>query len=195
MRKSIACLVRTHFFKNGIVHNCNITYELRNDPYGFESITNENTTTNTSDWFKIYFIENDGMAWGTKISDFASFISDRTAKVILTLFRVVAIFGIGYWLYDTTKKQSSKILIIAIALIFSGSSNFLNVAIKPSVSASDKYLGSTLYLFAAAWICDFLVIKLSKNGSVSWLSRVPKSQQTFDIVEKLASFKLLERKH
>lgn len=36
-------------------------------------------------WFKIYFIENDGMAWGTKISDFVSFISDRTAKISLTL--------------------------------------------------------------------------------------------------------------
>lgn len=71
-------------------------------------------------WFKIYFIENDGMAWGTKLSDFVSFISERTAKVALTSFRVVAIFGIGYWLYDTTKKHGSKILIIAIALIFAG---------------------------------------------------------------------------
>ncbi|UKM65906.1 lipoprotein signal peptidase [Flavobacteriaceae bacterium GSB9] len=71
-------------------------------------------------WFKIYFIENDGMAWGTKISDFVSFISDRTAKVYLTLFRIVAIFGIGYWLYDATKKQSSRILILAIACIFAG---------------------------------------------------------------------------
>ena len=68
-------------------------------------------------WFKIYFIENDGMAWGTKISDFTTFISDRTAKVALTLFRVVAIFGIGYWLFDATKKQCSKVLILAIALI------------------------------------------------------------------------------
>ncbi|WP_136482049.1 lipoprotein signal peptidase [Cognatitamlana onchidii] len=71
-------------------------------------------------WFKIYFIENDGMAWGTKLSDFSSFISDRTAKVSLTLFRVVAIFGIGYWLYDATKKQTSRILILAISLIFAG---------------------------------------------------------------------------
>ncbi len=71
-------------------------------------------------WFKIFFIENDGMAWGTKISDFTSFISDRTAKVILTLFRVVAIFGIGYWLYNVTKNKSSKVLISAIALIFAG---------------------------------------------------------------------------
>lgn len=71
-------------------------------------------------WFKIYFIENDGMAWGTKISDFLPFISDRAAKIALTLFRVVAIFGIGYWLYDATKKQGSKVLILAITLIFAG---------------------------------------------------------------------------
>lgn len=71
-------------------------------------------------WFKIFFIENDGMAWGTKISDFTSFISDRAAKVILTLFRVVAIFGIGYWLYNATKTKSPKVLILAIALIFAG---------------------------------------------------------------------------
>ncbi|AJR02727.1 lipoprotein signal peptidase [Siansivirga zeaxanthinifaciens] len=72
------------------------------------------------DWFQIYFIENDGMAWGTKISDFVSFISDRTAKIALTVFRVIAIFGIGYWLYDATKKQASNTLIIAVALIFAG---------------------------------------------------------------------------
>src|SRR5690606_34378929 len=71
-------------------------------------------------WFKIYFIENEGMAWGTKISDFVSSISDRTAKKALTLFRIVAIFGIGYWLYDGTKNKASKILIVAIALIFAG---------------------------------------------------------------------------
>ena len=71
-------------------------------------------------WFKIFFIENDGMAWGTKISDFTSFISDRAAKVILTVFRVVAIFGIGYWLYNATKTKSPRVLILAIALIFAG---------------------------------------------------------------------------
>lgn len=71
-------------------------------------------------WFKLYFVENDGMAWGTKISDFVSFISDRTAKTALTIFRIIAICGIGYWLYDVTKKQSSRILILAVALIFAG---------------------------------------------------------------------------
>jgi len=72
------------------------------------------------DWFKIYFIENPGMAWGTKISDFVSFISDRTAKTILTIFRIIAVFFIGYWLVDAVKRNSSRILIIGISLIFAG---------------------------------------------------------------------------
>jgi len=72
------------------------------------------------DWFHILFVENDGMAWGTKLSDFISAISDRTAKLALTLFRIVAVIGIGYWLVNSVKKNGSRILIVAIALIFSG---------------------------------------------------------------------------
>ncbi|MBU2927990.1 lipoprotein signal peptidase [Winogradskyella psychrotolerans] len=71
-------------------------------------------------WFKIAFIENDGMAWGTKLSDFISFISDESAKLILTLFRIVAVTGIGFWLLDVIKKKKSKTLIFAISIIFAG---------------------------------------------------------------------------
>lgn len=71
-------------------------------------------------WFKIAFVENDGMAWGTKLSDFFTFISDKTAKLILTLFRIVAVTCIGFWLVDVTKKKKSKTLIFAIAIIFAG---------------------------------------------------------------------------
>jgi signal peptidase II len=71
-------------------------------------------------WFKILFVENDGMAWGAKLSDFTSLISDRTAKVILTVFRLAAIVGICYWLINSIKNKGSRILIIAISLIFAG---------------------------------------------------------------------------
>ena len=72
------------------------------------------------DWFRVYFVENDGMAWGTKLSDFTSFISDRTAKIALTIFRIIAIIGIGFWLLDATRKKSTKVLLLAIAFIFAG---------------------------------------------------------------------------
>ncbi|MDB9720946.1 lipoprotein signal peptidase [Winogradskyella sp.] len=71
-------------------------------------------------WFKIAFVENDGMAWGTKLSDVFTFISDKSAKLILTLFRIVAVTGIAFWLVDVTKKKKSKILIFAVAIIFAG---------------------------------------------------------------------------
>ena len=64
-------------------------------------------------WFKIYFIENEGMAWGAKIPG-------QYGKLILTLFRLVAIVGIGYWLWDSVRKNASKVLIVSIALIFAG---------------------------------------------------------------------------
>lgn len=70
-------------------------------------------------WFKILFIENEGAAWGAKLSDILP-ISDAIGKLILTIFRLFAICGIGYWLFDVIKKNSSKTLIIAVSLIFAG---------------------------------------------------------------------------
>lgn len=90
-------------------------------------------------WFRVYFVENDGMAWGTKISDFVSFISDRTAKIVLTLFRIVAIIGIGYWLIDATKNKSPKVLLLAIALIFSGALGNIIDSVFYGVLFNDSY--------------------------------------------------------
>ena len=64
-------------------------------------------------WFRILFVENDGMAWGAKIPG-------TYGKLILTLFRLFAIVGIGYWLWDSARKKSSGILLAAVALIFAG---------------------------------------------------------------------------
>ncbi|WP_026714824.1 lipoprotein signal peptidase [Flavobacterium daejeonense] len=65
-------------------------------------------------WFKIHFIENEGMAWGTQIPG-------AYGKLILTLFRLVAVGGIGYWLWDSVeRKHSSNYLVVAIALILAG---------------------------------------------------------------------------
>ncbi|HLN94933.1 MAG TPA: lipoprotein signal peptidase [Flavobacterium sp.] len=64
-------------------------------------------------WFKIQFLENEGMAWGAKIpGDYG--------KLILTLFRILAVIGIGWWLWDSVQKKASNFLIVAIALIFAG---------------------------------------------------------------------------
>ncbi len=65
------------------------------------------------DWFRIHFIENNGMAWGAELGG-------KTGKLFLTIFRLFAIAGIGYWLYNSVKKNAPTILIVAISLIFAG---------------------------------------------------------------------------
>ncbi|MDV7137859.1 lipoprotein signal peptidase [Maribacter sp. TH_r10] len=71
------------------------------------------------EWFKIHFIENSGAAWGAKLNDFLP-ITENTAKLILTVFRLFAVAGIGYWLCDSIKKHFSTTLILAVSLIFAG---------------------------------------------------------------------------
>ncbi len=69
---------------------------------------------NVFSWFKIQFIENEGMAWGTKIPSWLG------GKIALTVFRIGAVGLIGWWLWDSVKKRQSAYLITAIALILAG---------------------------------------------------------------------------
>ncbi len=65
------------------------------------------------DWFRILFVENEGMAWGVKLPG-------EYGKLLLTSFRLVAVVGIGYWLWDSVRKKAPAIIIITISLIFAG---------------------------------------------------------------------------
>ena len=64
-------------------------------------------------WFQIFFIENDGMAWGVELPG-------EYGKLFLTLFRILAVGGIAYWMHDSVQKKGSNYLIVAIALILTG---------------------------------------------------------------------------
>ncbi len=89
-------------------------------------------------WFKILFIENSGAAWGAKLSDFLP-ISEPTGKLVLTVFRLFAVAGIGYWLYDTIRKESSKTLILAVCLILAGALGNIIDSVLYGVVFSDSY--------------------------------------------------------
>ena len=64
-------------------------------------------------WFQIFFIENEGMAWGVELPG-------AYGKLFLTLFRILAVGGIAYLMQDSVKKQASNYLVVAIALILTG---------------------------------------------------------------------------
>jgi len=64
-------------------------------------------------WFIIHFTENEGMAFGMKFGG-------EFGKLALSLFRIIAIIAIGWYLYDLTKKRTSFGLILCISLILAG---------------------------------------------------------------------------
>jgi len=50
------------------------------------------------DWFKLHYTTNPGMAFGMELGS-------EYGKMILTSFRLVAMFGIGYYLYYLIKQK------------------------------------------------------------------------------------------
>lgn len=65
------------------------------------------------DWFIIHFTENVGMAFGMEFGG-------DYGKLALSLFRIIAVGAIGYYLYSVTKKGASNIVIVALSLVFAG---------------------------------------------------------------------------
>ncbi|WP_287101708.1 MULTISPECIES: lipoprotein signal peptidase [unclassified Hydrotalea] len=64
-------------------------------------------------WFRLHFVENEGMAWGWKFGG-------GFGKIILTLFRLVAVVWGTFLLRDFIKKQYHTGFIICAALIYAG---------------------------------------------------------------------------
>ncbi|MFD2034113.1 lipoprotein signal peptidase [Belliella marina] len=65
------------------------------------------------DWFKLHYTTNPGMAFGMQLGS-------EYGKLILTSFRLVAMFGIGYYLYYIIEKKMHIGYIVCIAMILGG---------------------------------------------------------------------------
>jgi len=63
--------------------------------------------------FIIHFTENNGMAFGMEFGG-------EFGKLALSLFRIVAVAGIGYGLHYLIKHKNHRGLIASVALIFAG---------------------------------------------------------------------------
>ncbi|TDQ17214.1 signal peptidase II [Algoriphagus boseongensis] len=65
------------------------------------------------DWFKLHYTTNPGMAFGMELGS-------EYGKMILTTFRLVAMFGIGYYLHYIIEKKNHPVYILCIAMILGG---------------------------------------------------------------------------
>ncbi len=120
-------------------------------------------------WFKILFIENEGMAWGVEIPGIYG-------KLALTLFRICAVIGIGYWIWDATKKKSSPILIVALALILAGAfGNIIDSVGYGKIFNDSSYNTATLFSKNpyGSWfygkVVDMLYFPIWSGNLPSWL--------------------------
>ncbi len=64
-------------------------------------------------WFILHFIENNGMAFGMEFAG-------KTGKLILSIFRVIAVVGIGLYLRHLIKEGAPYGLVFSISAIFAG---------------------------------------------------------------------------
>ena len=65
------------------------------------------------DWFKIHFVENNGMAFGMEMGG-------SIGKILLSVFRIVAVCAIAYYLVKLCKAQRPVFFIVCLSLVLAG---------------------------------------------------------------------------
>lgn len=125
-------------------------------------------TIEITSWFKISFVENPGMAFGLEV----------IGKLFLSVFRIIAVVFISYYLYLLVKKGYKHGFIACIALILAGA--FGNIV--DSVFYGVIFTESTPYQIAsfvpigegyASWlhgkVVDMFYFPLFSGTYPSWL--------------------------
>ena len=68
-----------------------------------------------TDWFYITFIENNGMAFGMQLG----------SKIVLSLFRVIAISALGYYIWLEVKRKAKTGYLVCLSLVLAGAAGNL----------------------------------------------------------------------
>ena len=121
-------------------------------------------------WFRLYFIENKGMAWGWEFGG-------EWGKMILTLFRLAAVIFGSWYLVKIVKQQYSTGFIVCAALIYAGAlgnlidSMFYGLIFEESsysqvakIFLSHGYAG-----FLHGRVVDMLYFPIIKTTYPSWV--------------------------
>jgi signal peptidase II len=121
-------------------------------------------------WFIIHFTENNGMAFGMEFAG-------NYGKLLLSVFRIITISGIAWYLFDLIKKNAHPGYISAIALIFSGATGnlidscFYGVLFNESYNEVASFLpaGGGYAGFLYGRVVDMLYFPLFEGTFPQWL--------------------------
>lgn len=91
------------------------------------------------DWFIIHFTENNGMAFGMEFAG-------EFGKLFLSVFRIIALAGIGWYLHLLVKQKAHYMLITAISLIFAGAmGNIIDSTFYGVIFSSSEFQMAQLF--------------------------------------------------
>lgn len=122
------------------------------------------------DWFLIHFIENNGMAFGMELEG-------NWGKMLLSMFRIVAVTGIGWYLFSLAKKNAPKGLVLSISMIFAGAmGNIIDSAFYGLIFNDSYYQVASLFpesggyaSFLHGKVVDMLYFPLIEGNFPEWL--------------------------
>lgn len=121
-------------------------------------------------WFILHFTENRGMAFGMEFG--GSF-----GKLILSLFRIIAVIFIGYYLYTLIQKGAKSGLVICLSLILAGAvGNIIDSAFYGMIF-NDSYYQVATFLpregsygtFLHGKVVDMLYFPIIQTTWPSWV--------------------------
>jgi signal peptidase II len=123
-------------------------------------------------WFFLHFTENEGMAFGMQLGG-------ATGKLVLSIFRILAVAAIGYWLWTITRKPGyNKWFTGCIALILAGAlGNIIDSAFYGLIFNESHYhqvavlfpRGGGYAGFLHGRVVDMLYFPLIESHYPSWI--------------------------
>ena len=125
------------------------------------------------EWFKLYFIENKGMAWGWEFGG-------EWGKMILTLFRLGAVIFGTWYLGKIVKQKYSRGFIICAALIYAGALGNLIDSMFYGLIFEDSSYSHVAKMFPPQGyagflhgrVVDMLYFPIIKSNFPSWMPLV-----------------------
>ncbi|RLD39071.1 MAG: lipoprotein signal peptidase [Bacteroidetes bacterium] len=101
-------------------------------------------------WAYLHFTENNGMAFGFELGF-------SYGKLFLSVFRIIAILAIGWYLWRCIKRKENNGLIISLSLIFAGAlGNIIDSALYGLVFSESTFYHKAVFLPAEGGYSSFL---------------------------------------
>lgn len=122
-------------------------------------------------WFLIHFTENEGMAFGLAFGG-------SWGKLLLSIFRIVAVVAIGYYLLSLTRSKTRQGVIFGLSLILAGAlGNIIDSAVYGLLFSESTYYQIACFLpdsggyagFLHGRVVDMLYFPVIETTLPSWI--------------------------